>query len=553
LLLLAPVSCRRETVVVGYACGRPPPLPVVANKPWNCGDGCFIDENLAGLPGGPERLFERPDDPAPDAQPVIVYPLAASMHPLNLGGLTVQWRRGGEAQAYFRLRVIAAETSPERGYTFYIPCRHPPDIPSPSPPAPEECVYPLTRAAWTAIASENADGAVDLTIDGSDPAGATVARSAPVRIAFAPSSVQGGIYFLSGDRQGILRATLGAGAAQPFLSPLVAARFSCVGCHSVSHDGRVMAFSAQKTNYLYDGSLAALSVDAPEPLLLAPPLVGNGGDAATLALSRDGRQVLVSFGTNTDAGHLAVREIATGRELARLDPAALRGGGFYFPDWSPDGQAIVGTVGPPGAHPWSVAGGSIVVLPYGGGRFGEARTVVPQDDRAGLFHYYPTWSPDGAWIAFVSAPLPGESYGNAQSRLRLISRDGGRVYDLDNASQGAGKTSTYPRFAPVMQDQCEVLYLTFNSKMDYGFLKNSARPKVGSPPPQLWMSALDLRALPSGDPSRAPVWLPFQEAQATNLLGAWTQQVVCRAQADCGPAAEAFCDTAQGVCVPKSL
>jgi len=292
-------------------------------------------------------------------------------------------------------------------------------------------------------------------------------------------------------------------------------------------------------------------VDAPEPLLLTPPLVSTGGDAATLALSRDGRQVLVSFGTVADAGHLAVRETATGREMARLDPASLPGGGgFYFPDWSPDGHTIVGTQGPPGAHPWSVAGGSIVVLSYGGGRFGDVRRLVPQDNDAGLFHYYPTWSPDGAWIAFVSAPLPGESYGNAQSRLRLVSRDGGRVYDLDNASQGPGKTSTYPRFAPVMQDQCEVLYLTFNSKMDYGFLKNSARPKVGSPPPQLWMAALDLRALPTGDPSRAPVWLPFQEAQATSLLGAWTQQVVCRAQADCGPATDAFCDTAHGVCVP---
>jgi hypothetical protein len=123
------------------------------------------------------------------------------------------------------------------------------------------------------------------------------------------------------------------------------------------------------------------------------------------------------------------------------------------------------------------------------------------------------------------------------------------VYELAQATQGLGKTSTYPKFAPVMQDQCSVLYLTFNSKMDYGLLLKNSLPGA-APQPQLWMTAIDLRALGGGDPSRPPVWLPFQQTQQSNLLGAWTARIVCGTQADCGPAATATCDPALGECVP---
>src|SRR4030095_13287520 len=100
---------------------------------------------------------------------------------------------------------------------------------------------------------------------------------------------------------------------------------------------------------------------------------------------------------------------------------------------------------------WSVRSGDIAILPYNGGQFGPARVIVPGGTD---FHFYPTFSPDGKWVAFASAPgsATGSGYNQGQARLRLVSRDGGQVYELARATQGVGHTSTWPKFAPFIQD-----------------------------------------------------------------------------------------------------
>jgi hypothetical protein len=387
---LAGAGCQRARAIefIGYACGAPPPLPTVANSPWNCDDSggrCFVDDNLVGLPGRGVSLFMRPIDPTTAGQPTIVYPLPGAMFPLNLGGIDLQWR---STQPYFRVQLTAV-TDPSRAYTLYLPCRHPPPIPS--PPPDDACYYPLSRALWTTIAAENPDGEIDLQIAGADPTGSTIAVSPPTRIAFSPSSVHGGIYYWSTDGQGIFRAVLGGGPGLPFLTPPSLDRFSCGGCHSVSDDGRFLAYSGNKKDYSELGTLTVVEVQSPSPAVL-PPAPGTGGDGATTSLNRDGSRVLASFGTLQDPGHLDVRETATNTELARLDPnpTAVGGGRYFFPQWSPDGREIAATASEGSMRPWSVDSGSIVVLPYSGSGFGTPRVVVPQDDANGLFHYYPT-------------------------------------------------------------------------------------------------------------------------------------------------------------------
>src|SRR4029079_12273478 len=93
------------------------------------------------------------------------------------------------------------------------------------------------------------------------------------------------------------------------------------------------------------------------------------------------------------------------------------------------------------------------------------------------------------------------------------------------------KTSSWPKFAPFVQASGSLMFLTFNSKIDYGFrLPNSTRApdKMEA---QLWLSAIDLARLGSGDPSLPPVWLPFQDVTQRNHLGFWTEQVDCRVDA----------------------
>ena len=67
---------------------------------------------------------------------------------------------------------------------------------------------------------------------------------------------------------------------------------------------------------------------------------------------------------------------------------------------------------------------------------------------------------------------------------------------------------------------------------------------------QLWLAAIDLSATaPAGsDPSRAPLWLPFQDLRHANLLPAWSAQVPCVAGGAAGCGAGAAC--VAGFCAP---
>ena len=208
-------------------------------------------------------------------------------------------------------------------------------------------------------------------------------------------------------------------------------------------------------------------------------------DSSTLALNLDGSRALVSYQSK-----LELRDTADGSVLGTVDPSFLgTERQAYHPEWSPTDDEIVVTLSDAADSEWAVRTGQIAILPYNGGAFGPARVVAPS---GADFHFYPSWSPDGKWIVFVSTPsgLDRISYDQADTRLRLVSRDGGPIFDLANATQVVGRTSTWPKFSPYLQADGNVMFITFNSKIDYGFLlENDGRPNGGVP--QLWMAAVD--------------------------------------------------------------
>ena len=176
-----------------------------------------------------------------------------------------------------------------------------------------------------------------------------------------------------------------------------------------------------------------------------------------------------------------------------------------------------------GAH-----GRAIGVLPYNGGQFGPVQVLVPTGDE---FNFYPTWSPDGHWIAFATAPVGAgqTSYDQVNARLRLVDVATKAVYELANATTKAGRTSSWPKFAPVAQSG-GLMFLTFNSKNDYGFFL----PNNAAGAPQVWITAIDPTKLPTKlgqtgvDASTPPVWLPFQDVTQRNYLGIWSDREGCR-------------------------
>jgi hypothetical protein len=504
--------------------GRTLPAPE-----WNCGEGCFIEPSVST---DAATLFEGAAGTAPE----LVYPLAGSMHPLNLPDITFHWTRADATQQVFRLHIEGSKT-----YDLYFPCTAYP-LPLPAGDA-DECVAEIPESIWAAIALDNYGAAVTVELSGANPEGTEVGSAEPIDLHFSPYDLVGGLYYWSTGIAGTYRLTFGQEEAQPFILPnSVENPSTCSGCHAVSRDGKVIAFTAREA----EGALVVTSAsDATQHTVPYAEV----HDSSMIALNPDGSRALVAY-----AGKLELRDTSNGAVLGVVPPTMLgTQGKGYFPEFSADGSEIVLTLSSQPDSDWAVRTGAIAVLPYSGGNFGNAEVIVPED---GDFHFYPTFSPDGEWIAFASAPvgLNQKSYNQSEARLRLASRDGSKIFELGKATHVGSKTTTMPKFSPFALPAGDdlyaqdILFLTFNSKMNYGVaLKNDAIVTASQQHPQLWMAAIDLREVDGEDPSFAPIWLPFQDIDQNNHLGYWTSEIAC-IPGGCGSGAECG---GEGSCVVK--
>jgi hypothetical protein len=505
----------------------PPPL-VVVEPTWNCpalSPRCRIDARLD--PAITPTLFKAAAVLAGPG-PVIVYPLAGSVHPLNLDRLTVQWNRPpGATQKVFRIHVEAIG-KPQNSYDFLAPDPTPATIPA--PPPQEAMAYQIPPEAWRWIGSVNPGAEMKLTVAGYDASINQVVTSPPITVRFSSVPVQGELVFLATrDSHSLQRQVFGsAGDPQPIVTSPVAgvAGLDCAGCHSLSRDGGRMAFAAT-----YGGHLTVVStLDGGNPII-APTL--DRSDAVAPALSPDGKWLFARWAIPN--GNVDLRD--AGGALPAFDSKTSfeMGGRIDFPEWSPRGTEIVagratGAVQP--SEPYAANDGSIVVIPItvtaGRPAIGTPTELVPASaDRS---YGYPSFSPDGKWVVFASWPAGQSSHPddktNPATRLHLISRAAPTpIHDLAEATRQLDRASTYPRFAPFAQGHCGTFFLTFQSRMDYGVIRVTSRDALPAWP-QLWMTSIDLTRLnsPTADPSSPPLWLPFQDIANKNLLATWSAQ-----------------------------
>jgi hypothetical protein len=477
---------------------------------------CFQDPGLS-LSSPASALFSGAPNPDPATKPVIVYPLSGSMHPINSADITFQWRRVGvDAQTVFRIRLHRANGDV---FEFFVPCNHAGTL---GPTDDTECIYQMPAGAWLDAATTARGETLTVDVAGVDELHpGLVAMSDPLTIAFSPEDVRGGLYFWSSAITGTERLLFGARAADSYLPHSMTTAPTCGGCHAVSRGGSTIAFEQGDTGAGVLWVAPTAKADTP----LFPPATKH--DCGTQALNHDGTRVLVSY-----SGRLVLRDTATGTVLKEVDETELGLTQHAFhPEWSPDDQSVVVTVSALGDSDWAVRSGAIGVLPYNNGQFGKVEILVPTGTAVGSdFNFYPTWSPDGHLIAFATAPIGmmETSYAQVNARLRLVNRDTKAVFELAAASGAMGSTVTWPKFAPFTQAG-GLMFLTFNAKLDYGFfLPNNAGSASGTP--QLWMTVIDTSKLqqPGADPSRPPVWLPFQRVTDHNYLGTWSETVGCR-------------------------
>lgn len=483
--------------------------------------------------------------------PVIAYPLTNSMRPINLGAIAFHWRRGSWSAATYRLSIVF----PDGNYHFFITCRNGLTA------GMQDCMYTLPADDWLNMALTHRGGSATATLYETDGKGGPVGASAPLTLHFSPESVNGALYYWSAALRSLKRATFGAKAAAAYITPKSATNdFECAGCHSVSRDGKVVAFGVDSEPAGYPTGIRITPTDTPERPYVKPELsIQNGKEQPTnrigsnVALNTDGSLAVVN---NWPA--LELWDARTGDKLQSIEHDDAMFQGYYMgilPEWSPDGSRITVTL-TKAESSWDffTDNGTIGVLEFdkGARRFTSGRVLVRNANNDGTYHFYPTWSPDGKWIAFVSAPKPvqsGESSsGNRNTILRLVSTEGGphacpgaacvdlvngQQYTTDRAFvQRSAVGSTWPKFtpfamAPMPGAPKDVMWITVSSRAAYGLVSYENTST------QLWMFAIDVRKARMGmDPSYPPLWLPYQDPKDASLEGFWTEKLVCDIRPD---------------------
>jgi len=164
---------------------------------------------------------------------------------------------------------------------------------------------------------------------------------------------------------------------------------------------------------------------------------------------------------------------------------------------------------------------------------------------AGTNHYYPAFSPDGAFLVYdqsicSSGGIECNADSDPSARLyALRPAAGAQPVELLRANApgrtdggATDLTSSFPKWSPfVFQRTAEngsrLEWITFSSTRNYG-LRNP--PPGGTEEPTgtlIWMAGVDPDKVSQGaDPSYPAFALPFQDIDTSNHIAQWTTRVV---------------------------
>ncbi len=450
----------------------------------------------------------------------IAYPNAGATLPHDLAPIDVQWTPPPGLGAY---RVTFAVDTGDR-LRGYVP--KPDFIPSAT-----DWQWLLDRAAGHTITLTVAGGVADAT--GAIAAGAVTSPGQPLLVSHDDAT--GALFYFAttGDQltgDGTLeRLELGSQKPDKYLNKSNDGG-RCVGCHALARDGSRVAFS-----FLDIGGTGAQlslgSVDATNP---TAQQAAAGNPVAQSVFNADGSKLITSF-----QGKLQLRDGTSGAKIADI----VTSGPALYPDWSPDGQKIV-FVKPDaacaaglfnfGQDSIFVYGGSLVTMTVNGNTF--ANELVVLQASAGENNYYPSWSPDGSYLAFTRADATtksswgmansacngkdgsGVSYDNPSATTWLLPTGAGSTPFALTAANGAPMlTNSWPKWGPKADG--EYLWLSFSSTRPYGNVLTGANAHH-----QLWITAVK-KGTELSDLSAPAVWFPFQDTATKNHIGLWSVKV----------------------------
>jgi len=315
----------------------------------------------------------------------------------------------------------------------------------------------------------------------------------------------GAIYYFSTTARGVVRSAVDEVDPEIWFSPIdptFNTNDQCVGCHVVSSDGERMAYAWAPDEGDYWLGLAELSEGGDLSQIIEPGTYEK--EAYFSTFDPTGEYMVVAQG-----GSLEVRDGRTGEYLSTIASDKK----LTMPNWSPNGDLLVASYGEDDS--WSndlhFRVGGLVLLEYlGDGQFGEPQYLVEHGNSD--LSYYPMFSPDSKWIAFDRTES-GSAFFAEDSKLYLVSVEGGDPIELANANLADGVINSWPRWAPVPDD--DVLWIAYASKRDYGLYE--------SPNAQIWVAAIDTYVAETGaDPSYPAFRLPQQDFETSNHAPWWS-------------------------------
>ncbi len=417
--------------------------------------------------------------------PGILYPSNNTMFPRNIFKVRFEWTAGTGNNLY-RLEF----KSPQLTMSVYTTATN----------------WTPDQTQWGYIANSNAGSKATFTVYATNTASPTnVYRSAAVDLNFSKSPVDGAIYYWSTTVAGVRRATVSDAGPADFLTPAQIGK--CVACHTVSRNGaRVGADIGGNTLGVYNVKDRSVVID---------PAMGIA--MAWTTFSPDNSRIVTA-----SKGVLTLRNGDTGAVINTLPLAPKYG---TMPDWSPDGRLVAfaySTVN----KDRGIAGSSIATMEYNNGTWTNLKTIVQSSGNTDS-KYYPSFSPDSKWIAYVSA-AGGNSDNNDAAKLFIVPADGSSApielaqvnRIVNNADLGATAqlADTMPTWAPTKPG--ETMFVAFTSARAYATVYANGKYK------QMWVAGIEPGKLPGADPSFPAFRLPFQGDTENSHRPFWAEDVL---------------------------
>ena len=490
---------------------------------------------VAGAPADAAARFasgsRRPAGTDSAREPALRYPSHETRLPLNIARILYEWT-SLPGDVTYELRFTGPRT---RVSVYTADIRFTPD-----------------EEQWDWIAEANRGADVTVEVAALVAGAAEIWTSHPITLSFSDSAVEGAIYYWSTGAAGVMKALISDDGTSPvkFYSvdqPGTQApeKATCVGCHSLSRDGKRLAVVgdgdvlsvirvADRAQVLPASDAGAGGGPAMPPAK-TDPKSGTGVPAAWTTFSPDGKWLRVAAG-----GTLTLLDADSGARVGANDGVVPTPSGLVatHPDWSPSGDRIAITLAEKGGSK-DVEGGSIALMSFDGSSWGAAETWVastgPKDN-----NFFPVFSPDGRYLAYVNAT--DKSSDAASAELRLLRLSDATVFDLPRANRRVGAFdgvsgvgNSMPSWAPSTRPG--LFWLAFSSLRAYA----SVRP-ADTKKDQLWITAIDPE---SADPGAAAFWAPFQNLEHGNHRAFWThtaEDTQCLCAELCADGVDNDCD-----------